>query len=158
MYFEEGVIIINNKSKGSNSYLWNFDNQQSTLQNPTFSINNFKNDLPIQLILNTNTSCADTALLYLEASALAEGNILIPNIFTPNNDNVNDLLVISSRFDCNPIIIHIYNRWGDLIYKEESTRIEWDGKYKSADVTPGVYFYLIEYNDIKTRGTIHLMR
>jgi gliding motility-associated-like protein len=152
------AIIINNKSKGSNTYLWNFDNQQSTLQNPTFSINNIKNDLPIQLILNTNTSCADTALLFLEASALAEGNILIPNIFTPNNDNVNDLLVVSSRFDCNPIVIYIYNRWGDLIFKEESTRIEWDGKYKSAYVAPGVYFYLIEYNDVKTSGTIQLMR
>ncbi len=151
-------LILSNGSQGSNSFLWNFDNQQSTMQHPTFTINNFLSDLPIQLILNPNTSCADTALAYIDVSSLAEDNILMPNIFTPNNDNVNDLLVINSRFDCKPIIIYIYNRWGDLIFKEESTRIEWDGKYKSADVATGVYFYLIEYNDSKTRGTIHLMR
>jgi gliding motility-associated-like protein len=153
-----GRLILSDGSEGSNSYLWNFDNQQSTLQNPTFSFNNFSNDLPVQLILNPNTACADTALTELELSELAADKVLIPNIFTPNNDKVNDLFVIQSRFNCKPIIIHIYNRWGDLVFEKEATKIEWDGKYKNAELSSGVYFYLIEYNNSETRGSVSILR
>jgi gliding motility-associated-like protein len=147
-----------NKSTGANQYLWNFDNQTSILAEPIFEINDFKNEESLQLILNPNTPCADTSLLFLDLMALANDLLFIPNIFTPNNDNLNDVFVVKSKFDCEPIMIFLYNRWGELVFQQESTNIEWNGKYKSKDVAQGVYFYMIEHRNKKTKGTVTLFR
>lgn len=151
-------LIATNKSGGVHQYLWNFDNQTSAMQDPIFEINNSKNEKSLQLILNPNTPCADTSLLFLDLSSLANDLLFIPNVFTPNNDNSNDLFIVKSKFDCEPIIIHLYNRWGELLFQEESESIVWDGKYKNTDVAQGVYFYIIEHRNKKTKGTVTLFR
>jgi gliding motility-associated-like protein len=152
------MLIANNQSSGANQYFWSFDNQTSTLPDPIFEINNFQNEKKLALILNPNTSCADTAEIFIDMSALANDQLVIPNIFTPNNDNSNDWFIVKSKFNCDPIIIYVYNRWGELLFQQESASIAWDGKYKNKEVTEGVYYYLIEHQNNIVKGTVTLFR
>ncbi len=75
------------------------------------------------------------------------GDNVLPNIFTPNGDNVNDLFYLPGLPDpCNDeFMVKIYNRWGFLIYESTSSIFVWDGKNKGGvDVPEGTYFVVVE--------------
>lgn len=153
-----GKIILNNSSSGGYNYLWRFNDSESVLQNPVFQIDNAIEEQTIQLIVNPNTACADTTLSIVNINDLENFNFFIPNTFTPNDDNLNDLFTIRGNHNCSPITIYIYNRWGECIFKETSNKISWDGKYKNKEVPEGVYFYIIERADKEYSGALTLLR
>lgn len=62
---------------------------------------------------------------------------IIPNVFTPNKDNINDEWTISSKQELN---CTIYNRWGNLVHEQTGNKINWNGN-ESAD---GTYFYVLK--------------
>jgi gliding motility-associated-like protein len=68
--------------------------------------------------------------------------IVIPNVFTPNNDGVNDLFVIRNLnlYSHRPLVI--YNRWGNVVYKTIQYNNDWDGD----NVPDGVYYGVVEIN------------
>ena len=66
------------------------------------------------------------------------------NVFTPNNDEVNDELVFSSNCNMDGTVL-IYNRWGQTVYESNDLLQMWDGRAKSGKiVNAGTYFYKIE--------------
>jgi gliding motility-associated-like protein len=89
----------------------------------------------------------------------------IPNVFTPNGDNVNDLFFLKTS-NLQEITVLIYDRWGHKVYDvySDTGNIAWDGKTKEGkEVADGTYFYIItaigkdgsEYNK---KGTLSLLR
>ncbi len=93
-------------------------------------------------------------------------NMVLPNIFTPNGDGVNDYF--SPRRFVNGSLISfkmdIYNRWGQLIFETKNVEGRgWDGKFNDLEQPEGVYVYLIEatFKDGKTEqhhGNVTLLR
>jgi gliding motility-associated-like protein len=76
----------------------------------------------------------------------------IPNVFTPNGDNINDMLVAKTSGLVEKIDIKIYNRNGLLLYRTEDPKINWDGTYKGRIVSPGVYFYQCDVFERRISG------
>ena len=77
-------------------------------------------------------------------------NIYIPNVFSPNNDGVNDRFEVLTKegSELDLISFEIFNRWGGRVfYREQVLSNErlssWDGTYKGSDVAEGVYVYQI---------------
>ncbi len=78
--------------------------------------------------------------------------VYIPNVFTPDDLNFNNLFQ-AYTYDLQEVQIHrylIYDRWGELMYSDYNFDIHtndhwWDGKFQGEDLMPGVYTYLIEY-------------
>jgi gliding motility-associated-like protein len=74
------------------------------------------------------------------------GKVLMPTAFSPNGDNVNDLL--------KPILINgvilkefrVYNRWGELVCNDING---WDGYYKNSAQPISVYVYYLTAQDPK---------
>ena len=64
----------------------------------------------------------------------------IPNVFSPNGDQVND--VFPGTYITEGFELEIYDRWGSQIFKSNNT--QWKGTFKSQDVPPGVYAYIIK--------------
>ncbi|MBR2618219.1 MAG: gliding motility-associated C-terminal domain-containing protein [Paludibacteraceae bacterium] len=62
---------------------------------------------------------------------------LFPNIFTPNGDGVNDILLADYS-------ISIFDRNGNLLYKGSEG---WDGTVNGKPANQGVYLYVIELTD-----------
>lgn len=89
--------------------------------------------------------------------------IEMPNVFTPNNDGVNDLfkpVVFKGMESGNMIIL---NRWGNVIYESNDLSNGWDGTFQNKPVSDGVYFYKIHYktifeNEEVKYGSFHLFR
>ncbi len=81
----------------------------------------------------------------------------IPNVFTPNDDGVNDLFSLD-KLDIEPQSISIVNRWGNIVYQSK-LNFAWDGTYQGRKCTDGVYFYVIQFTkEIKINGFVHLIR
>ena len=62
----------------------------------------------------------------------------IPNIFTPNNDEINDNFLKSS-FELNQL--DIYNRWGKQVLSSEQVNNNYD------ELNDGTYYYVIEHEN-----------
>ena len=67
-------------------------------------------------------------------------HIFIPNSFTPNGDNENELLVVKGN-NVLSFEMSIYNRWGELMYFTDDISMFWNGKYRSEIVPEGAYSY-----------------
>jgi gliding motility-associated-like protein len=76
----------------------------------------------------------------------------IPNVFTPNGDNINDRLIAKTTGLVERIDFKLFNRNGVLIFKTDVPRIDWDGTYKGKIVSPGVYFYQCEVFERRISG------
>jgi gliding motility-associated-like protein len=70
-------------------------------------------------------------------------NLFIPNTFTPNGDDHNELFVISG-VNIKTFNIQIFNRWGELMFMSESIYKSWDGTFANKKVQEGTYYYQIE--------------
>jgi gliding motility-associated-like protein len=71
----------------------------------------------------------------------------IPNIFTPNNDGVNDYFYPHQYLTSGltSFRISIFNRWGEMVFQSNSLDGRgWDGKLNDVPQPEGVYVYLVE--------------
>jgi len=82
----------------------------------------------------------------------------IPNVFTPNGDNLNDKLVAKTSGLVEKIDFKLFNRTGLLLFRTADPKINWDGTYKGKIVSPGVYFYQCDVyeNGIPGLKLLHL--
>ncbi len=86
---------------------------------------------------------------------VAEACNVIPNVFTPNNDGVNDVYNI---IDFGMETMEIYNRWGNKIASLSRNNPVWNGTCKGKPCPSGVYFYIATYAGKTFKGTIQLIR
>ncbi len=79
----------------------------------------------------------------------------IPNIFSPNNDGVNDSFFIRGWEGFRNSRLEVYNRWGTLVYENDDYRSDW----RANDVAEGTYFYIYYRSDGETfSGTLQIVR
>ncbi|MEZ5073143.1 MAG: gliding motility-associated C-terminal domain-containing protein, partial [Bacteroidales bacterium] len=81
-------------------------------------------------------------------------NYVLPNVFSPNNDGVNDLYVPLRSAYVDRVNMQIFNRWGLVVFETEDPDINWDGKHKDTGllVAPGVYYYICDVYEQRLSG------
>jgi gliding motility-associated-like protein len=91
----------------------------------------------------SDTMCVDNCPVYT-----------LPNVFTPNGDNENDLFVPFPYKFIKDIDLHIYNRWGNEVYTTKDPNIKWNGICLDSKqlCDDGVYFYVCTVNEIRLSG------
>lgn len=73
----------------------------------------------------------------------------IPNVFTPNNDNLNEQFLISLNPTLEASSLRIFSRWGKEVYLEESSLPSWNGKGNSGnEMSPGTYYWILNYTEL----------
>ena len=115
------------------TYLW-----QDNSTNPTF-IATQQGSYWVEVTVN-NCSAIDSILISEEDCAII---LEMPNVFSPNNDGINDLFVPIISKGIVSMETIVYNRWGNKIFKTDNLLIEWKGQ----DVSDGTYFWFVYYID-----------
>ena len=91
-----------------------------------------------------------------------EGDVMVPNAFSPNGDGNNDVLFVLGtnvlKFELN-----IFNRWGKRVFTSTNQSDGWDGTFKGQKENNGVFAYSLVYTtpdgtQHSTKGNITLIR
>lgn len=88
----------------------------------------------------------------------------VPNVFTPNGDQVNDYFSLVSYAGIQSLEIDIVNRWGNPVRSFAKPDFQWDGKDTSGnEMAEGVYFYCLTAilgsgEEIEKQGFIEVLR
>ena len=141
-------IIFTNSSIGANSYIWDFgDGSSSTLSDPIHSYANTITGYTISLYAFSPLGCQDSISINIPYE---DGLVYyIPNSFTPDGDLCNQVFspVFTSGFDPSQFSMKIFNRWGEIVFETQNSKIGWDGSYgkDGLAVPQGVYTYHIMY-------------
>src|SRR5690606_3659085 len=88
--------------------------------------------LILDVTLMDTTGCLSNASLQIDINE--ELFVFIPNIFTPNNDNINDIFEIFHNNSVVKILrLEIFDRWGNRVYEVFERDIKepygWDGTF-----------------------------
>lgn len=89
--------------------------------------------------------------------------LLFPTVFSPNSDNLNDVIGISNNFIIQEIKEYsIYDKWGGKVTSFTSKVDTWDGTINGKEMPGGSYMYNIKYscrdNDYNTSGAFMLLK
>lgn len=79
--------------------------------------------------------------------------VFIPNVFSPNDDQYNDLFVPygDPRFVKEVESFAVYDRWGNQMYFAQKflpgdESFDWDGSFNGKKMNPGVYVFHAKIN------------
>ena len=82
------------------------------------------------------------------------------SILTPNDDNINDALIIENISAYSGCDLSIYSMWNDKVFEVMGYKNDWKGTNSSGGPAPaGAYYYIIKCDD-KTmlKGNINILR
>ena len=84
---------------------------------------------------------------------ITEDDLVIYNLFSPNNDGTNDTFVIEG-IELFENTLKIYNRWGNIVYDVENYQNDWNGTSNAGRVVrrdqklpAGTYYYTLELKE-----------
>jgi len=139
------------------SYLWNFgDGKQAT--GPEVNHQYTKEGRYLVSLTVTDGRISDTRSQEIQV----EEDLNAPNVFTPNDDTINDVFIIDTDGQTT-YTLTVYSRSGTIVHRSTSKTPVWDGKTPSGEyLHPGIYYYVIrignESGDYKQSGFVHLIR
>jgi len=96
------------------------------------------------------------------AETLCTSIVFVPNVFTPDDDGVNDFFFPLVSGVVQSLSMRIFNRWGKEVFYSTDLNLKWDGKIGGTKATDSVYYYILEYVDDKgttknLTGTVTLL-
>ena len=95
----------------------------------------------------TNDLCADTDSIFIEQIPCDKVfcKIFAPNVFSPNNDGVNDFFQPFTNCELELFTLQIFDRWGNALFGTSNPNESWDGTSNNQELPQGVYIFKIEY-------------
>jgi gliding motility-associated-like protein len=134
----------------------------SEIQNPTAVLN--ESTWFYVTATNGQTQCRFTDSVFVELNELScsKENVFIPNAFTPNGDEVNDIFIPRSVI-LKSMKLLVVDRWGHEVFESNDINIGWDGNYKGqpAQVDSYGYYFIGECSQgekITIKGNVSLLR
>lgn len=94
----------------------------------------------------------DDAQAEIEINPDTTKELNIPDAFSPNGDGINDTFEVVSIENFGNVSIKVYNRWGNLVYKNSSYKNDWDGTSNTSmaigsKLPDGTYYYILDFSD-----------
>jgi gliding motility-associated-like protein len=133
-----------NTSTNANAYSWNFgDNSSSSTDTNATHTFVSSGSYPVTLTATDTNGCVST---YVDTIEVINSELYIPNVFSPNGDNVNEEFNVQGE-GITGINGLITNRWGKEIATWNTLTKGWNGNSSDGEKVPaGVYFYIIQLN------------
>lgn len=136
-------------------YTWGSGQTGQTIMAPALNATSYHS-----VTVTAPNGCEYDALLTIPVE-LAE--IAIPNVFTPNGDNMNEFFNIAIKGNVTVREFKVFNRWGQVVYNNENPLNGWDGTFKNELAPSDVYIYTITLDMPsgtvrKEKGDVTLLR
>ncbi len=164
---ENGLSYSIPEIENASTYFWQYDGEGATI---------IGNSNEVSLSFSTEASSGylsaygynscgegEASSLYINVISCTTGDgfstIRIPNSFSPNGDNINDLFVIQGLVENATFIV--FSRNGKKLYETNNYQNDWDGVDVDGNVlSTGTYWCVIKIPGISTphKGFVYLKR
>jgi gliding motility-associated-like protein len=138
---------INNQGKVK--YTWKVFGKDSSLsclvcQNP-IAKPMFTTEYPVTGVDSVGCIATDKTIVIIEKKL----TVLVPTAFSPNGDNINDILTPRGENGVKINLFRIYDRWGELLFEARdfttnSNQFGWNGEFRSQPMNSGKYVWYLE--------------
>ncbi|MDO1451229.1 gliding motility-associated C-terminal domain-containing protein [Rhodocytophaga aerolata] len=118
------LVLTLNKPTEEYTYLWSDNSTEPSLEVKQ------SGEYTLQV---SNGYCIATRKITVQI--LDPGQVEIPNVITPNDDQSNDFFVVKNGFG--KISLTIYNRWGKEVFRSSEYQNDWN----AAGLSNGAYYY-----------------
>lgn len=141
---------------GANQYVWSNGSANGDVIFPPLGSTTYT-------VFGNSGACSGTDQLTVIVEECG-WELELPNVFSPNGDQVNDFFVPLKQKNVLVDQFEIYNRWGNLMYSSSDQVITWDGKDQAGNLSSeGVYFFKLTFTDglqakNELQGFLHLMK
>lgn len=108
------------------------------------------------LTVTTPAGCQVSA----NVTVMVIGQIVVPNVFTPNGDGINDFWNIAHISDYPRCTVDVFSRNGQLVFHSIGYSKPWAGTYNGGSLPTGAYYYIIDLKDgrPKLSGQVTIIR
>jgi gliding motility-associated-like protein len=165
-------VTFVNKSIRAETCRWEFgDDSTSTATDPPTHTYYIPGGYSVKLTIESALHCIDS--MRFDQIVVDDSQLLIPNVFTPNGDGLNDMFTVDQT-SLKWLRVDIFSRAGISVYSfyGQGQMLKewkgWDGNINNSSLkaSPGVYFYVVKaqgYDDVKYsgkeyRGFVYLYR
>ncbi len=133
------MVLIDSVSPSYKTEYWHFPKETMAACYAVTAVDSVGNESEY-----SNVVCVDDCI-----------NYELPNVFTPNDDGINDILRPNPYNRVERIELKIFNRWGNTVFETTNPDINWDGKsmMTGQKVPPGVYYYICDVYEKRLTGT-----
>ncbi|MBK8280183.1 MAG: gliding motility-associated C-terminal domain-containing protein [Saprospiraceae bacterium] len=106
------------------------------------------------------TDCKSSTIEFEVESPCSDRNSLVlPNVIFPDSPSRdNRYFIVEALIDCpdafgpKPTKLTVYNRWGDLVYRNDDYKNDWEGTNTQGQPLPtGTYYYLLDLGGVSVR-------
>jgi len=90
-----------------------------------------------------------TATFHLKVLVEKRRTVFVPNAFTPNNDDVNDVLMVHGPYEMIIKVFRVFDRWGNQVFlltdaPANDPQFGWDGRFRGEQMNSGVFSWQLE--------------
>jgi gliding motility-associated-like protein len=104
------------------------------------------------------SGCAGSDTLWVYSKPCLE-TAIIPNVFSPNGDGMNEVFYIPGVCPSDDYSLTIFDRWGSLLFSSVSRNHSWDGKTNRGENAPdGTYYFIVKVKGTVYKGFVQLVR
>lgn len=172
VYMQNPVVTLSFEADDSViDWTWDFgDNTQQSKEQSPFHVYSSAStpDLEgykVRLFTMSESGCSKIDSIVLPISELP---IFIPNVFTPNDDQINNYFKIAKRIsDTEKVPVHteymrlellVLDRWGRKVYESMDYKNDWDGD----NLPEGTYYYRLNtygyFKNESFKGAVTILR
>jgi gliding motility-associated-like protein len=157
---DEGKSLQLNVAGGGSSFQWS---PSTWLNNPGIPspVTTPFEDIMYKVTAANLSGCTATDSVFIKVNTI--NDMYVPSAFTPNNDNLNDVLrpYMGAQFKLEAF--NVYDRWGKSIFTTSIKGIGWDGKINNIPQPSGVFVWTLQAREkdgkpVTKKGTVTLIR
>jgi gliding motility-associated-like protein len=136
------IVELENTSSGSNlTYVWQSGMGANSVDEDTEFTYTSLGSYIVSLTVTDDQGCVAVATDTITVEG--ESFLIVPNVFTPNGDNVNDVFMMNALY-ISSFKGAIFNRWGRLMYEWDDITEGWNGLAPNGtQASEGTYYYVI---------------
>ena len=124
------------------AYTWSDGSTESQLQIAT----------PGMYSLSITNECGQFEFQVSVTLKDCQCGILVPNIFSPNGDGINDAIEISVQcdFEYQLLAFQLFDRWGSIVFNTGAgDSVRWSGEINGKDAQSGMYVWQCTYQYLR---------